>query len=303
VGEAGARAALIPGQTGTYRIMNFSEHSLWLVGLWVVGLGLGVAVLPGLLWLRLRRIRLQVEARYLSAVAEFDPQTPNLAALFARIHGESIRRLLQGLVGPGVSPGPASWKSRGWLRYDSDDRERLATAETYCIPGLWWAQVRRVRLRFLGWIDEIHELEAGHVTSGYWWLGLYRVAPPGFGPSPLTLQAQALGEGVLAPWGWFLDGVIDWDGSLEASELQGRVAATGHKVQLRLDPAGRPATLDLLDSGSHERVRVEYFGWRWLDRALLPERLRLIENAGSVNEFVRLEMRLAPPVRAPAPDA
>jgi hypothetical protein len=145
--------------------------------------------------------------------------------------------------------------------------------------------------------------KSGHVTSGYWWLGLYRVAPPGFGPSPLALQAQALGEGVLAPWGWFLNRVIDWDGSPEVSDWHGRVAATGHEVQLQLDSAGRPATLDLLDSSSCERVRVEYFGWRWLDRTLLPERLRLIENAGSVNEFVRLEMRLAPPVRAPASDS
>ena len=280
--------------------MTSSGNSLWLMAAWVVGLGLGVTLLMGLLWLRLRRIRLQVEARYLSAVAEFDRQTPEATALFAHIQGEPIRRLLRGLVGPGVSPGPASWKSQGWLRYDSDDRERVATAEAYCIPGLWWAQVRRVRLRVLGWIDEIHQVEAGHVTSGYWWLGLYRVARPGFGPSPLALEAQALGEGVLVPWGWFLDRVIDWDGSPEASEFSGRVTATGHEVQLRLDPAGRPATLDLLDTGSRERMRVEYHGWRWLDRALLPERLRLIENAGSVNEFVRLEMRLAPPVRAPA---
>lgn len=283
--------------------MTSSGNLLWLMAAWVIGLGLGVTVLMGLLWLRLRRIRLQVEARYLSAVAEFDRQTPEAMALFAHIQGEPIRRLLRGLVGPGVSSGPASWTSQGWLRYDSDDRERVATAETFCIPGLWWAQVRRVRLRGLGWVDEIHQVEAGHVTSGYWWLGLYRVARPGFGPSSLALEAQALGEGVLVPWGWFLDGVIDWDGSLDASELHGRTTATGHEVQLRLDPAGRPATLELLDAGSHERVRVEYHGWRWLDRTLLPERLRLIENAGSVNEFVRLEMRFAPPVRAPASDS
>ncbi|MCA1789071.1 MAG: hypothetical protein LC667_04195, partial [Thioalkalivibrio sp.] len=91
--------------------MIFSDNSLWLVGAWVGGLGLGVAILVGLLWLRLRRIRLQVEARYLSAVAEFDRHTPEATALFAHMHGEAIRRFLRGLVGPGVSPGPASWTS------------------------------------------------------------------------------------------------------------------------------------------------------------------------------------------------
>jgi hypothetical protein len=271
-----------------------------LVIAWSLGLALAAAALMGLLWLRQRRIRLQVEARYLAAVAEFDTPAPDAATLFAGIHGEPVRRLLRGLIGPGLPLGPASWTSSGWLRYDSDSRERAMTAITYCIPGVWWAQIRRVRLRGLGWIDEIHEVEGPGVSSGYWWLGLYRVERPGLGPEPLALQAQALGEAVLVPWAWFTDGRIDWDWTADGGVGDGRVAATGHRVRLPLDTAGRPAAFEL--SGAEEQVRIEFAGWRWSDRALGPESLRLVEGVGTVNEFTRLQMRLHGVQRAPVRD-
>jgi hypothetical protein len=275
---------------------------LWVAGAWFLGLLLLAAVVLGLLWLRLRRIRLQVEGRYLSAVAGFahGNPAPDAATPLSGVRGEPVRRLLQGLVSPGVIMGPASWTSRGWLRYDSDDRERAVVAETYFVPGQWWAQVRRVRLRWLGWIDEIHQIESGRVSSGYWWLGLYRVDRAGFGPSPLALEAQQLGEAVLAPWSWFVDEAIAWDATPASAEWQGRVTDTGHELRLCLDAAGRPASLDLLDVQRAERVRVEYAGWRWCDRTLLPSHLRLIENVDTVNEFVRLEVQVAAPRRAPA---
>jgi hypothetical protein len=271
-----------------------------LVIAWILGLALAGAALLGLLWLRQRRIRLQVEARYLAAVAEFDTPAPDAATLFAGIHGEPVRRLLRGLIGPGLPLGPASWTSSGWLRYDSDSRERTMTAVTYCIPGVWWAQIRRVRLRGLGWIDEIHEVEGPGVSSGYWWLGLYRVERPGLGPEPLALQAQALGEAVLVPWAWFTDGRIDWDWNADGGVGDGRVAATGHRVRLPLDTAGRPAAFEL--SGAEEQVRIEFDGWHWSDRALGPESLRLVEGVGTVNEFTRLQMRLHGVQRAPVRD-
>jgi predicted outer membrane lipoprotein len=278
--------------------MSGQGISLWVAGAWILGLLLACAGLLGVLWLRLRRIRLQVEARYLSAVAGFAPGD-HAATMLAGVGGEPVRRLLQGLVSPGVTLGPLSWHSRGWVRYDSDDRERAVSAETYYIPGRWWAQIRRVRLRWLGWIDEIHEIEAGRVSSAYWWLGLYRVDRPGRGPSPLALEAQQLGEAVLAPWSWFVEGVAAWEATPADAEWQGRVTGTGHGLRLRLDATGRPASLDLLDAQRGERVRVEYGGWRWCDRCLLPSRLRLIENVGTVNEFVRLDVQVDAPTRAP----
>ena len=268
-----------------------------LVIAWILGLALAGAALLGLLWLRQRRIRLQVEARYLSAVAEFDAPAPDAATLFAGIHGEPARRLLRGLIGPGLPLGPASWTSSGWLCYDSDSRERAVTAITYCVPGVWWAQVRRVRLRGLGWIDEIHEVEGARVASGYWWLGLYRVGRPGLGPELLALQAQALGESVLVPWAWFTDGRIDWDWTADGGVGDGRVAATGHRVRLPLDAAGRPAAFELC--AAEDRIRIEFTGWHWSDRALGPESLRLIEGVGTVNEFTRLRMRFEGVRRAP----
>jgi hypothetical protein len=282
--------------------MSGQEISLWVAGAWALGLLLAFAGLLGVLWLRLRRIRLQVETRYLSSVAGFVQGDPvrDAAATLVGVGGEPIRRLLRGLVSPGIILGPASWHSQGWLRYDSDDRERAVSSETYFIPGLWWAQIRHVRLRWLGWIDEIHEVEPGRVSSAYWWLGLYRVDRPGFGPSLLALEAQQLGEAVMAPWSWFVDGAIAWDATPANAEWQGRVTDTGHELRLRLDAAGRPASLELLDVQHGERMRVEYGGWRWCDRALLPSQLRLIENVGTVNEFVRLEVQVAAPRRAPA---
>ncbi len=267
---------------------------------WILGLALAGAAVLGMLWLRQRRIRLQVEARYLSAVAEFDTPTPDAATLFAGIHGESVRGLLRGLIGPGLPLGPASWTSSGWLRYDSDARERTVTAITYCIPGVWWAQIRRVRLRGLGWIDEIHEVEGTRVSSGYWWLGLYRVDRPGLGPEPLVLQAQALGYAVLVPWGCVPEGRFDWYWTAVDGIGDGRVAATGHRVRLQLDAAGRPATFEL--SGTEDRVRIEFTAWHWSDRALRPEDLRLIERVSTVNEFTRLEVRLHEVQRAPVRD-
>jgi hypothetical protein len=279
--------------------MSGSGISLWLAAAWLSGLALAAAVIGVLLWLRLRRIRLQVEARYLAAVSRRDSSAADASALFGAVRGEPVRRLLRGLIGPGVSVGPASWQSHGWLRYDSDDRERAVSAETYCIPGLWWAQIRRVRLRAFGWIDEIHEVEGDRVSSGYWWLGLYRVDRKGFGPSPLALRAQALGEGVLTPWNWFMQGEIDWESFPATGTWHGRTHAGGNEVQVSLDRSGRPAFLELLARDGRERLRVEYDGWTWADRSLMPERLRLIEAVGSVNEFVRLETWLDAPIRAP----
>ena len=271
-----------------------------LVIAWILGLALAAAALLGLLWLRQRRIRLQVEARYLSAVAEFDTPPPDAATLFTGIGGEPARRLLRGLIGPGLPLGPASWTSNGWLRYDSDGRERTVTAITYCMPGVWWAQIRRVRLRGRGWIDEIHQVEGPTVSSGYWWLGLYRVDRPGLGPEPLALQAQALGEAVLVPWAWFADGRIDWEWTADGGIGDGRVAATGHRLLLQLDPTGRPATIEL--RSAEDRICIEFGGWHWSDRALGPESLRLTEGVGTDNEFTRLEVHLHEVQRAPVRD-
>ncbi|TVP90907.1 MAG: hypothetical protein EA347_02645 [Thioalkalivibrio sp.] len=275
--------------------------SLWLFAAWALGLALMLALVVGLLWLRLRRIRLQVEARYLEAVADHchSDQPNGGAERFARIPGARVRGLLHGLSGPGLVISPATWQSRGWLRYDGDDRERRVSAQTWCVPGQWWAQIRRVRLRIFGWIDEIHEVEQGVVRSHYWWFGLFRVNRPGFGPSPLAVQAQAIGETALVPWGWFVEGAIDWETTEGNEPWRGGMPATGHGILLFLDRAGRPATIDLQDPAQSERMRVELGGWRWSGRALLPDRLRLIESVGSVNEFVRMEMRLAVPERVP----
>jgi hypothetical protein len=276
------------------------EYPLVLVIAWLLGLALAGAALLGLLWLRQRRIRLQVEARYLSAVVEFDTPVPDAATLFAGIRGEPSRRLLRGLIGPGLPLGPASWESSGWLRYDSDARERSVTAITYCVPGVWWAQIRRVRLRGLGWIDEIHQVEGTAVSSRYWWLGLYRVDRPGLGPEPIALQAQALGEAVLVPWAWFTDGRIDWEWTVDGRIGDGRVVVTGHRVRLQLDAANRPETFELW--GAEDRTRIEFAGWHWSNRALGPESLRLIEGVGTVNEFTRLGVRLLEVQRAPVQD-
>ncbi|MBS0003550.1 MAG: hypothetical protein KFF45_10785 [Thioalkalivibrio sp.] len=275
--------------------------SLWLVAAWTLGLVLILALVVGLLWLRLRRIRLQVEARYLEAVADHchSGHVLDTAERFAQLPGERVRNLLGSLSGPGLIVSPAMWQSRGWLRYDGDDRERLVSARTWCVPGRWWAQIRRVRLRLLGWIDEIHEVEQGVVRSHYWWLGLYRVRRPGFGPSPLSLQAQAVGETVLVPWGWFVEGAIDWETTAGKEPWRGRISATGHEVRLFLDPAGRPSAIELREFGLSGCMRVEFGGWHWSGRALLPDHLRLIENFGSVNEFTRLEVYLAVPERVP----
>lgn len=275
--------------------------SLWLVMAWALALVLVLALVIGMLWLRLRRIQLQVEARYLEAVADHchSGHAPDAAERFATFSGKRVRKLLDSLSGPGMVVSPATWQSRGWLRYDGDDRERSVSARTWCVPGCWWAQIRRVRLRIFGWIDEIHVVERGQVRSHYWWLGLYRVDRPGFGPSALALQAQAIGETVLVPWGWFAEGAIDWETIAGKESWRGRISATGHEVRLFLDPAGRPSAIELRESGVSGCMRVEFGGWHWSGRALLPERLQLTENFGSVNEFVRLKVRLAVPERVP----
>jgi hypothetical protein len=259
-----------------------------LVIAWILGLALAGAALLGMLWLRQRRIRLQVEARYLSAVAEFDTPAPDAATLFAEIHGEPVRRLLRGLIGPGLPLGPASWTSSGWLRYDSDSRERAVTAITYCVPGVWWAQIRRVRLRGLGWIDEIHEVEGSRVSSGYWWLGLYRVDRPGLGPEPLALQAQASEKPCSFPGRG--SPTVDRLGNQRWGRRRGPRGRTGHGFGCR---SIRPAGLLRSSSGAKIGSRIEFGGWYWSDRALGPESLRLIEGVGTVNEFTPLQLRLA----------
>lgn len=274
---------------------------MWLVVAWAFALALVLALVVGMLWLRLRRIRLQVEARYLQAVADHchSGRARDSAERFATFPGEQVRKLLYSLSGPGLIVSPATWRSGGWLRYDGDDRERSMSARTWCVPGRWWAQIRRVRLRAFGWIDEIHEVEHGQVRSHYWWFGLYRVDRPGFGPSQLALQAQAVGETAMVPWGWFVDDAIDWRAADGKEPWRGRVLATEQEVRLFLDPAGRPTAIELWGHGASGCMRVELGGWSWSGRALLPERLRLIENFGSVNEFVRHEVRLAEPERVP----
>jgi hypothetical protein len=277
--------------------MGLAETSLWLVGAWVLGLGFVFAILPAAMWLRMRRVRLQVEARYLSAVAQSDLPMDRSTDFIVNMRGEHVRRLLNGLIGRGFAPGLASWKSSGSVRYDADARERAFSAETYCIPGVWWAQIRRVRLRGFGWVDEIHEVEGDRISSHYWWLGLYRVDRPGFGPEPLALSTQALGEVILTPWAWFLDGVIDWYRTPGEGLWEGRLIATGFKLRMQLDGAGRPRWLEL--EGVDARVRVDYDGWRWIDRVLIPSRLQLTEGVGSVNEFIRLTASVESPQRAP----
>jgi hypothetical protein len=275
--------------------------SIWLVAGLLLALLFSLSVVVALLWLRLRRIRLQIEGRYLAGVAEFHGQNapPTAAEVLERIPGESARRLLQGMIARGYSMGPVSWSARGLLRYDQDARERPVEAETFGIPGQWWAQIRRVRLRYLGWIDEMHQVEAGSVTSGYWWLGLYRLQHPTARSSELALQAQALGEAVLTPWVWFDGQSIAWDEQTEKGIWSGHSRRGGLRVRLQLDPMGRPLYLEVTDPVGGERVRLEYAGWNWSDQGLRPERLRLIEAPGGVNEFQRLELRPGPVRRAP----
>lgn len=260
----------------------------------VLGL-LGSAVLI-LLWLRLRRIRLQIEGRYLAGVAEFYGQKapPKAAELLAQTRGEAARRLLQGMVARGHTVGPVAWSARGWLRYDQDERERPVEAESFCIPGQWWAQIRRVRLRYLGWIDEMHQVEAGSVTSGYWWLGLYRLQHPSAQSSELALQVQALGEAVLTPWTWFDGQRIEWDDQVDDRVWVGRTRPEGFVVNLQLDKLGRPLHLELRDPAGGDRVRFEYAGWNWSEQGLRPARFRVIEAPESVNEFERLDLELGP---------
>lgn len=261
---------------------------------------LGSAVLI-LLWLRLRRIRLQIEGRYLAGVAEFHGQQepPKAAEVLAQIPGETARRLLQGMIARGHSMGPVSWTARGRMRYDQDERERPVEAETFSIPGQWWAQIRRVRLRHLGWIDEMHQVEADSVTSGYWWLGLYRLQHPSARSSELALRAQALGEAVLIPWTWFDGRRIEWDDQDDDRVWVGRTRPEGLGIRLQMDKMGRPLHLEVRDPAGDERVRFEYTGWNWSDQDLRPARFRVIEAPGSVNEFERLDLQLGPVRQAP----
>lgn len=281
--------------------MGFVETSLWFVVAWVLGLAFAFGILLFALWLRMRRVRLQVEARYLSSVVQSGLSLDSSSDFIANLSGEQVRHLLRGLIGPGFVPGVASWKSSGSVRYDADAQARAFSAETYCIPGVWWAQIRRVRLRGLGWVDEIHEVEGDRISSHYWWLGLYRVDRPGFGPAPLALCTQALGEAILTPWSWFLDDVIDWRRTPDGGVWEGWLTATGYAVRMQLDAAGRPRWLEL--EVGNERVRVGYDVWRWVDRALIPGRLQLTEGVGSVNEFERLTATLEAPHRAPIRNA
>lgn len=284
--------------------MSVFGFGIWPIIAWLLALGLAAGLVRLLVWFRLRRIRLIVEAPYLSAVAQSRAvAVPSASALFADVRGEPARRLLRGLVAPGRSPGPASWGAQGWLRYDHDDHERLVVVRSYGVPGHWWAQIRRVRLRWGGWIDEMHRVEPGRASSDYWWLGLIRVQPPGVRPSALALEAQALGEAVVTPWVWFTDGWIDWDGPQEGVEWVGRTVPHRHQVWLGLDALGRPHSIELQDPKSGERVRVEYAGWHWREQSLLPATLRVVEAAGSVNEFVRMELKLDLAQRAPGAGA
>jgi len=284
--------------------MAGSLMSPWGIAVLLLVLGLLTSAVLIALWLRLRRIRLQIEARYLAGVAEFRGlENPPLAPeVLARTHGEAARRLLHGMVASGHPLGPASWPARGSLRYDQDEKERPVEAESFCIPGVWWAQIRRVRLRFGGWIDEMHEVEAGSVTSGYWWLGLYRLRHPAARSSELALRAQALGEAVMVPWTWFDGQRIEWDDQHDDRAWVGRTRPEGLNIQLRLDKLGRPLHLELWEPASGARVRFEYSGWNWSDQGLRPERVRLIEAPGSVNEFERLHLQLGPFRQAARPE-
>lgn len=291
MGAARSGPALIAAAWRGERMSAFGS-GVWPVIAWLFALGLAAGVVLLLVWFRLRRVRLLIEAPYLSAVAESSTVTvPSASALFADVRGESARRLLRGLVAPGRNPGPASWAAQGWLRYDHDDHERLVVVQSYGVPGRWWAQIRRVRLRLGGWIDEMHRVEPGRASSDYWWLGLVRAHPPGVRPSALALEAQALGEAVVTPWVWFTGGWIVWDDRQEGAEWFGRTVATRQQVRLHLDALGRPASIELQDPKSGERVRVEYAGWHWREQSLVPATLRLIEAAGSVNQFVRMELK------------
>ncbi len=256
------------------------------------------------LWLRLRRIRLQIEGRYLAGVAEYQGQrTPPAASeVLARTHGEAARQLLRGMVANGRPLGPASWPARGSLRYDQDERARRVEADSFCIPGVWWAQIRRVRLRFGGWIDEMHEVEGGVVTSGYWWLGLYRLRHPAARSSEFAVRAQALGESVMTPWTWFDGQRIEWDDQPDGRAWIGRTRPEGATVRLQLDTLGRPLHLELREPGGGAHVRVEYSDWSWSGQGLCPRQVRLIEAPGSVNEFERLHLQLGPVRQAPRPE-
>ena len=280
-----------------------------LISPWGVSVLLLVAVLLAsavliALWLRLRRVRLQIEGRYLAGVAEFHglAAPPVASEVLEHIHGEAARRLLQGMLGRGHPMGPASWPARGSLRYDQDERERPVEAESFCIPGVWWAQIRRVRLRFGGWIDEMHQVEAGSVTSGYWWLGLYRLRHAAGRSSEFALKAQALGEAVIMPWTWFDGQRIEWGDQPDDRAWVGRTRPEGFTIHLQLDKLGRPLHLELREPAGGARVRFEYSGWNWSEQGLRPERVRLIEAPGSVNEFERLHLRLGTVRPAPRPE-
>ncbi len=282
--------------------MTGSGLSLWVAlgtALAAVLLASMVLILP---WLRLRRIRLQIEGRYLEAVADFHAQKapPTAARVIAQISGESARRLLRGMTVDRQPAGPACWPARGWLRYDQDQRERPVVADTFSIPGVWWAQIRRVRLRYLGWIDEMHEVEEGSVSSGYWWLGVWRIHHPAARSSELALRAQALGEAVLTPWVWFAGQGIEWEDLDDGRTRVGRIRPGGLGIRLQLDNLERPIHLELRDDAGGERVRVEYEGWNWSDTGLRPRRMRLIEAPGTVNAFTRLELQLGIVQWAPA---
>ena len=271
-----------------------------LIAAWLLGASAGALGLLALLWLRMRRVRLQVEAEYLSAVAEF-AQSEELRegrAHFAGIRGEAPRRLLAALAGPGVPVGPLSWRSSGRLRYD---RDRVVSAETFLLPGRWWAQIRRVRLRRFGWVDEIHRVGGAGASSSFWWLGLFRVRRPGFGPSDIALTAQALGDGVLAPWSWFAGGAVDWDVTDDGGDWEGALPGTGQRVTLHLDRMGRPQWVRIAAADTGDTVQVEFGDWHWSDGALVPSHLRVIEGVDTVNAYVHLDAQIHQIRRAPGP--
>lgn len=277
------------------------------ISLWVaLGTALAVVLLAStvvsLLWLRLRRVRLQIEGRYLEAVADFHARKapPTAAQVIAGVPDESARRLLRGMIVDRHSAGPACWSARGWLRYDRDQWERPVVADTFSIPGVWWAQIRRVRLRYLGWIDEMHQVEGGAVSSGYWWLGLYRIHHPAARSSELALRAQALGESVLTPWAWFAGRGIEWEDLDDGRTWVGRVRPGGLDIRLRLDSLERPLHLELRDVADGERARLEYEAWNWSAQGLRPRLMHLIEAPETVNAFQRLELQLGPVQWAPS---
>ncbi|WP_006747947.1 hypothetical protein [Thioalkalivibrio paradoxus] len=268
---------------------------------WLLGLAAGVALALTLLWLRARRIRLQVEADYLSAVADFaqEPARHGMQARFGDVRGELPRRLVTALVGRGVGLGPLVIHASGRLRYDSDDRDRPVSAESFLLPCGGWAQIRRVGLRRFGWIVEIHRVDGRGISSSYWWLGLFRIECPGCGPSPLALRAQALGERALAPWCWFVDRGVQWQVIEEGSAWEGVLPETGSRVTLDFDSMQRPRAIGLHDPETGATVCVELGDWRWIERALTPTRISVIEGAGSANEFRRLDLQIHDVQRAP----